>query len=332
MMISYEILGKVTARQGGQPLAMRPLQQLLLARLLCAKGAAVTQRQLADALWGKGTRYEDRLKSAIYDLRKALATENIVIHSGDAYQLTLDSQQVDAFRFAAKVEQASRIVGAQAPQLTQAALAEWPRASGLFGGYPLQGLEGDWARGMRKKLRAQYRDVVIGSLRREADAEDWEPLLRHCGELAAQEPEDADRKDPQDALADLGFIELWLRAAYRSGQPGLAEQVLGQAAETRPPASERVAAELTRLARRIADEATHPAAAPARPARAARTSNRRTVSEPAINFNNQSGSVVNGQIGIVHGDVTIGAEPGASVQVSPEADGEAESGDEEIDE
>jgi DNA-binding winged helix-turn-helix (wHTH) protein len=234
MMISYEILGKVTARREGQSLAIPPQQQLLLARLVWARGAAVTSRELTRAVWGHDRAPGGGLKSAIHELRSslrdALAAEGVVAYKDEGYRLMLDGQQVDAFRFIGQVDRAGCSTGAERDSIVREALHEWgPQASGLFGGYPLLGLDGGWARGTRRKLRAQHREIVIDSLRRDADAEDWGSLLRQCRRLAIEDQEDPDRADPQEAMTDTGFLELWILAAYRSGQPETAEYVFREA-------------------------------------------------------------------------------------------------------
>jgi DNA-binding SARP family transcriptional activator len=321
MMINYEILGKVTARREsqreGQSLALPAQQQLLLARLVCARGAAVTQRELTRAVWGQGAVPDGGLKSAVWALRSALreelAAEDILVHDGVAYRLLLDGQQVDAFRFTGRLDEAGQSAGPERDRLVREALKEWgPQASGLFGGYPLLGLDGGWARGMRRKLREQYRNVVIQSLRRDVAAGDWESLLRQCGRLALEDQEDPDHRDPQDAMADTGFLELWMLAAYRSSQPDLAEQVLHQATEAATESGRPVRDDLARVSRRLRDEALRPGALPSATAAASAsisspasdggaTSESRAMSEPTINLNNQAGSVVKGQVGVVNG-------------------------------
>jgi DNA-binding SARP family transcriptional activator len=314
-MISYEILGKVAARREDRVLALPAQQQLLLARLACAKGAPVPQRALTRAVWDQGTPPAGGLKRAIYELRTSLREElaatDVVVSGDDSYQLLLDSQQVDAFRFTARLDEASASADADKPRLAQEALDEWgPQASGLFGGYPLLGLDGSWAHGMRKKLRAQYRDVVINSLQRDAAAGDYESLLRKCARLAVEDQEDLDRRNPQDAMGDNDFLVLWMLAAYRSGQPERAEQVLRQATEIAARSGQPVNADLQRRAQQLRDEESRPSAFPDAPAAAPASpispaSDRKALNEPAINFNNNAGAVVNGQFGIVHGGVTF---------------------------
>lgn len=266
-MINYEILGKVAARQDDRVLALPAQQQLLLARLVLAKGAPVPRRDLIRAVWGQGMSPAAGLKSAIYELRTSLREElaaDVVVSdpSSGTYRLMLDSQQVDAFRFAAKLDEASG-PDADRARLAQEALDEWgPQASGLFGGSPLMGLEGGWADGMRKKLRGQYRDVVIDSLRRDAEAGDYESLLRRCARLAAEDQEDSDRRDPQDAMGDGDFLLLWMLAAYRLDQPDRAEQVLRQATEIAARSGKPVQADLQRRVEQLRDEASRAAALP----------------------------------------------------------------------
>lgn len=299
-MIEYEILGRVTARQDDRAPHLTPQHQLLLARLVYAKGAPVRKSELERAIWGQGIAPTGRLKSLVYELRGLLRDvapdAESVTGGGEAYQFPLEDRQVDAFRFAAKLDEAGNSAGMEQARLMQEALDEWgPRASGLFGGDPLLGLEGGWAGGVRRKLRARYRDAVIDSLRRDAWVGDCESVLRRCARLAADDQEDLDRRDPQDAMRDNEFLVLWLRAAYQSGQPERAEQVLLQAKDVAARSGKPVNPDLERRAQMLREETSRRAvplgaATPAPACSISPASDRRTMSE-TINFNNNAGSV-----------------------------------------
>ncbi len=320
-MISYEILETVTARQGDWVATLTPQQQLLLARLVYAKGAGVRKYELQRVIWDQGMVPDGAVRRLVYEvrgvLRDAVPDSESVVSNGDVYRLPLEDRQVDALRFAAKLEEADNSAGAEQARLTREALEEWgPRASGLFGGYPLLGLDGSWAHATRRKLRTRYRDAVIDSLRRDAAAEDYASLLGKCARLAADDREDLDRKAPQDAMRDNDFLVLWMLAAYRSDQPERAEEVLRQAADAATRSGRPVSADLQRRAQQMRDEASrpraYPSAAGARPTSLA--SDRRTMNEPTIIFNNNSGSVITSQIAVAHG-VTINASGGSATEI-----------------
>ena len=52
-MISFAVLGEVSARDGAWAAKFSPLQQLLLAVLVVERGRPVSRLSLARALWGE---------------------------------------------------------------------------------------------------------------------------------------------------------------------------------------------------------------------------------------------------------------------------------------
>jgi DNA-binding SARP family transcriptional activator len=299
-MMNFEILGKVIARRDGSNLDLSPQQQLLLARLVWAKGAPVRKHELVRAVWDRGRSPDGGLKRLVYELRGVLPEVapdvKAVASDGDTYQLHVSAEQVDAFRFAAKIEEASASEGADQARLTRDALGEWgPGATGLFGGQPLLGLDGGWATETRRLLRAQYRDAVIESLRRQAAKGQHEQVLRECAQLAFADRGDQDGTGQQDALHDVDFLELWMLAAYRCDQPERAEHVLRQATEAAERSARPVSPDLRRRVQRMRDGITGPGAGDAATVRPSSPGNeRRAMSEPTSQIVNESGVTVHG--------------------------------------
>jgi DNA-binding SARP family transcriptional activator len=322
-VINYEILGKVTARQEDWAPDLTPQLQLLLARLVYANDTPVRKSEIERAVWDQGMVPDGGLKRLVYELRTLLRDvvpdSGSVISKGDMYQLPVEKRQVDALRFTAKLDQAGNIPGPEQTRYAREALDEWgPRASGLFGGYPLLGLEGGWANGVRRKLRARYRDVTIDLLRQDAAAEDYETLLRRCARLGAEDQEDPDGRFPQEAMRDEEFLGLWILGAYRSGQPERAKQVLVQATDIAARSGKPLSAELRRRADLLSAEpragGSRGTTATAPPSSIPPASDRRTMTEPVINFNNNAGSIINGQFGYVRGGVTFNTGRGTSAE------------------
>lgn len=281
-----------------------------------ANSAPVRKHDLQRAIWDLGRVPAGGLKSVISDLRSSLlktfGAENTVTYVGDAYALPLDTRHVDVFRFAAKLDEASQRSGAEGGRLRQEALREWPQASGLFGGYPLLGLDTGWASGLRKDLRAQYRDVVIGWLRQEARAGDYATVLRECAQLAASDHGDPGQGDPQEAMTDVDFLAIWIFAARQSGQRERADQLLREAKATAERTRRPVIADLERRLQSLRDEVSGPSApapgpAPMRPV--SPVGDRGTATGSTVNFHN-AGAVINGQFATVYGGVTFNAGGG----------------------
>jgi hypothetical protein len=232
----------------------------------------------------------------------------------------VEGLQVDALRFAAKLDQAENTAGPQRTRYAREALAEWgPRAAGLFGGYPLLGLEGGWASGIRRKLRARYRDAVVDLLRQDAATEDYETLLRRCARLAAEDQEDPGHRSPQEAMRDDEFLGLWMLGAYRSGQPERAEQVLARAMDITARSGKPLNPELRRRADLLRAEALRVGGSPRTVATAPTpsippASDRKLMSEPVINFNNNAGSTITGQTGYASGDVIFNIGSSSSAE------------------
>jgi DNA-binding SARP family transcriptional activator len=226
-VVNFEILGPVRAWEDGWEATLQPRQQLMLAALVIAGGALVSWSELERALgWDerkqpvtrgpKGVAHELRAQ-----LRPALPDGGPTSGGDGAYRLPIDQRQADVLRFRAGVAQAQRAAGPDRPRLLRAALSEWgPGAVGLYGGYPLSGLPGAWADGIRARLRQEHRDAVLDCIGQDMDGGQYESVMRECSGFAS---------DP-DALTDDTFVEKWMLASYWSGERTRAEQVFRQAA------------------------------------------------------------------------------------------------------
>lgn len=116
-------------------------------------------------------------------------------------------------------------------------------------------------------------------------------------------------------MGDNDFLVLWMFAAHRSGQPDRADQILSLATENAAHYGRPVSAELQRRAQRLRDETSQvyvlPSAQAAEPMRPTSSAHdRRTMSEPTVNFNNHAGSVIHSQIATVQGGLTINTTDG----------------------
>jgi DNA-binding SARP family transcriptional activator len=302
-MFNYTLLGAVTVRLENRPLAVSPHPQVVLARLLLAEGKPVAVGDLARAVGVQ----PGAVKNVVYDLRRALdkaAQEEglpagkIVIGSAGHYQLPLEREQVDAFRFFDKLDAARDAAETERARLVQEALAEWgPHSYGLFGGQPLTGLAGVWSQKARGQLQTRYRDAVIDSLNWRAEAGDHESVLRECERLAAT--------DPQGCLQDNEFLRLVALAAYLSSQPDRAERLLGRAAGPGQPISAELLGRFNRLRDQTLLTVPRASAAGTAPVHSdSPTSGGKKMGKVIVNFNN-TGATINSQTGNVEGNIVI---------------------------
>ena len=229
-MIKFEVLGEVAAREDGWKADLKPQQQLMLARLVIANGAMVPWYELDYALeWDADTRPARGFKGVAHDLRAALnpepPTKRMPPYGRETtgYKFPLESEeQADILRFRAAVTVAHRASGDGRARLMRAARTEWgPAAAGLFGGHPLNGLNGTWAESTRNTLRNEYRNVVMECLKQDMVAGRHQLVMRQCGQLG----------DDSEALDDREFVALWMLATYRSSQPTWAHDIFRKAAD-----------------------------------------------------------------------------------------------------
>jgi DNA-binding SARP family transcriptional activator len=310
-VINFEVLGRVTAWQDDWVADLSPQQQLLLARLVIARGAPVTRAHLTVTLWDDEERSPDgALKRVVSELRAQLRSApsaqagDPLPSSGDTYRLPLEDQQADVLRFHSKITEARRSTGQETTRLMREALREWgTNATGLYGGYPLSGLHGHWSDSTRAKLRTEHRNARFHCLQQDMYERQYHRLIWECDQLA----------DDADALNDEAFIELWMLATYWAGDRPRAAQVFRTATDSAmrhlgSPLSGR----LRRLAELIQNEDPQLGAQDdplfldtASPIRT--NEDRKSMNEHGIVFNNSDNAKVGVQAGEVS-DVTINME------------------------
>jgi hypothetical protein len=312
-MVNFTVLGEVTAAWDDEVADLRPQQQLLLARLICAGGARVGRDDLMSTLsLGFQRNLPDGgLKRVVAELRKNLRSvmpdEDPIPSEDRGYRLVLAQQQADVFRFRAKSEAARRSTGMEGVKLMRAALAEWaPDATGLFGGCALKGLGSSWATRTSAVLGGEYRHAVVYCLRQELDAGKHQQVLVECERrgLADQEQKNRAGSQSQAPLLDEEFLELWIRAAYLCGQAARAVEV-GQWATAAAARFDKAAEfKIRRLVDRLRDEECSSSSTTAGPSGTGRK-DRKTMGDPAGTSNHwdNRGARIGIQIGQSYGSI-----------------------------
>ncbi|MGD0244150.1 MAG: hypothetical protein ABSB59_28045 [Streptosporangiaceae bacterium] len=311
-MVNFTVLGDVTASWDEDAATLQPQQKHLLARLVYAGGRRVPRPDLMRALSlrGRPDLPDGGLRRVAAELRKALKPvmpDQDPVPSGDqGYRLVLQEQQADMFRFRAKRDEALLTAGPAGVTLMRAALKEWGSAEvGLFGRCALRGFSGDWAARTRAELEDEHRRAVIYCLRQQFDAGHYREVLVEChGRATEDDQEQLSRTGPQlqVTLLDLDFIELWMRAAHRCGQPTEAEDIGQRALGAAERFDKQADFALKRLVERVREEETSDAAN-TRP-RASARKDRGAVSETGSTFNfyNDGATIqsLTGQVGTVN--------------------------------
>jgi DNA-binding SARP family transcriptional activator len=252
-VINFEILGGVTARQDGWEADLKPQPQLMLSRLVVARGRLVSGPDLKHALgWDEKEHPPERgLKQVVSELRSqlspALSREDLRPGGTESYQLSLQPEQADVLRFWAGLASAKGTNGPDRTQRLRQALGEWPDAAGLFGGYPLSGLPGAWADDTRFGLQSEYRNAVMECITQNMNDGRYEMVMQECDELAT----DSLATDSK-VLGDDEFVEKWTLATCWSGHRTRAGQILRRAADfTKGSLGQEPSAQLLRLAELI---------------------------------------------------------------------------------
>ncbi|WP_329124130.1 AfsR/SARP family transcriptional regulator [Streptomyces sp. NBC_01465] len=144
-MISFGILGPLTATAGARPLALGPYkQQLLLASLLCEPDAVVSVDHLVDTLWSEGPPKSaaKNLQVYVHHLRRTLesADDDVrILLQRPGYRLTVDPARVDRVNFEQGIDRARRATAESDPGVVDRLMAG---AMKLWRGRPFAGLEG----------------------------------------------------------------------------------------------------------------------------------------------------------------------------------------------
>jgi hypothetical protein len=318
-MVNFTVLGEITASWDDEVAVLKPQHKRLLARLVYAGGKRVERSDLmrALALTGRVDLPDGGLKRVAAELRSALKSvmpdENPVPSGDRGYRLVLQEQQADVFRFRAKRDEALLSTGPQSVTLMKAALNEWgSEAAGLFGRCALRGLPGEWAARTRAGLEDEHRRAVIYYLWQEFDAGHYREVLLDCDRRAMADQEQLSREGRQSqvALLDEDFLELWMRAACRCGQPARAAQIGQQALEAAERFDKSADFKVKRLVDRVRSEEGRDEASTGR--RASSRRDREAVSEPSStqHFHNE-GAEIGIQIGHL-GSFYNNARPGKS--------------------
>jgi hypothetical protein len=321
-VVNFTILGPVSASWDDEAVALAPQQQLLIARLVYAGGKRVDRYDLMKVL-SLSRRLDlpdGGLKRVVADLRARLKSvmpdEDPIPNVDRGYRLALDEQQADIFRFRAQCNEAVRRPGEEGVRLMRGALEEWaPDATGLFGDCALQGLGGNWAATTRYQLNSEYRRAIIHCLPLEMEDGRHREVFAECeqrGEAGQADVAPSGHK-PQIALLDEEFLEVWLRAAYRSGQSARAREIGQWALETAACHDKAADPRVRRLTEQVAAEESR--GRNAFRAGTATANQRPAISTPAtekpapmpdsgnvFNFNN-AGATIGQQVGALAGSI-----------------------------
>jgi hypothetical protein len=314
-VVNFTILGPVTASWEGEGAQLPPQQQLLLARLVYAGGKRVDQHDLMAVLSLRDAGLRRVVTELRSHLRGVMPVADPIPNEDHGYRLVLDEQQVDVFRFRAKRDAALRVPGAEGVRLMREALGEWgPDSAGLYGDCALTGLSGSWADETRFLLGGEHGRAVVWCLQQELKDDGHYPVLAECEQRGVnrERPTPGGHR-PRAALLDGGFVELWMRAAFRCDQPARADDIGQLSLDAAGRLDKEAASKLRRLVDRIrAEENPGGTAFPAEPATVSPrpAASAPPAEEPAargdsggtFNFNN-AGAEIGTQIGARRGSI-----------------------------
>jgi hypothetical protein len=314
-VVNFTILGTVTANWDDERTQLAPQHQLLLARLIYAGGKRVEQHDLISVLSLRDAGLRRVITELRSQLRSVMPVADPIPNEDHGYRLVLNQQQVDVFRFRAKRDAALRVPGGAGVRLMREALDEWgPDSAGLYGDCALTGLSGRWADETRFELGGEHGHAVVWCLRQEMQDGRHYDVLAECEQRGvSQERPTPGGHRPRAALLDEGFVELWMRAACRCGQPARADEIGRWALESAGRLDKSAEVKLRPLVERVrAEENPGGTAFPSEPATVRR---RPAVSAPIVeepvargdsgstfNFNN-AGAEIGTQIGAHHGSI-----------------------------
>jgi DNA-binding SARP family transcriptional activator/tetratricopeptide (TPR) repeat protein len=208
--MEFRILGQVELWAGDKrhEVGTRKARSVL-ALLLCEPGRPVPAETLVARVWG--TQSSDSAAKSLHEtisrLRKHLrdaggASVRLTQRSG-SYVLDVDQSDVDAWRFRILADEA-RAVAARGDYRRAAEL--FAEADALWHGIPLDGVEGIWAEGVRRRLREDRLNANIESIQARMQLGRHADLVGEIADLAHQDP------------LNERLLALHLRALYGSGR------------------------------------------------------------------------------------------------------------------
>ncbi|MGW6016132.1 AfsR/SARP family transcriptional regulator [Streptomyces sp. NPDC055210] len=218
----FSVLGPVRAWRGEVEVELgAPQQRAVLAVLLLAEGSQVPAGALVDAVWGTAAPASalNILRGYVHRLRKSLepggnASSSVIRSTGDGYQLTVPSEELDLGAFQQLVDQAERLRGAGD---TKGVVKHLRDALDLWQGTALAGVRGGYAQSQRQRLAELRLSAQVTRLTAELDLG---AAAQATGELAGLVTE-----DPLDER----LRELLMLALYRSGRQAAALAVYREA-------------------------------------------------------------------------------------------------------
>lgn len=191
-MVEIRLLGAVEVHSGrGIVDSGSPRQRCVLAALAVDVGRPVPVDTLVDRVWGdhQPRRARDALYVYIAHLRRVFAdadpdgADASIRRRSRAYQLDLDPEWVDLYRFRQLVGRARE--GASPPADRRDLLR---RGRALWRGEPLSDMDGEWAARTRAPWQQEYVDATVAWARWELLAGDPASTVAPLRELVAQFP------------------------------------------------------------------------------------------------------------------------------------------------
>ncbi|MBM2618459.1 transcriptional regulator, SARP family protein [Actinoplanes sp. LDG1-06] len=239
--MDFRLLGPVGLYDGDARVhlgrhAELPKVHCVLAALLLAEARPVTETFLDNALWGAEARNPETRRGYVGDLRLALRRHGFTLPrqgQGGVYRLEVPPDKVDVHRFRAAADDARQLV----------ARGDWAAARErlrqglqLWHGPALEGVPGDWAAGIRRRLERERREAEtrLGEARLRCD--DVDGALADAERLVAENPEDE------------RAVRLLMHAVYLAGDYGTAIETYERlAARAGPGAPTRSLADRIRV-------------------------------------------------------------------------------------
>jgi DNA-binding SARP family transcriptional activator/Tfp pilus assembly protein PilF len=157
--VLFRLLGPVELRDGDRRVDLGPMKQrTVLAVLLADAGRTISPELLIDRVWGDGppAQAKNALHTYLARLRSLLGRLGDeppqLVKQPAGYRIDLGGAAVDLHRFR------SLTVALEDPVEMAKRLVE---ALDLWGGEPLDGMDGAWAAESRELWRAEHRDTVV---------------------------------------------------------------------------------------------------------------------------------------------------------------------------